>query len=159
MGVDNKDSMQSIDSVQGTVKWFDRDRGFGFAVLDPQGGDCFLHARILEPGTTLSQGDRVSLTVAGEGQRVQALTVKILQRASVGPGSDGASHFNGTVRFYSRERGYGFAETEDGRQVFLGGKVLRRLGIDRLRASQEIMLTAVEGPSGLVAQTVRVSRG
>ena len=46
----------------GTVKFFNRDRGFGFIVNDQAGPDIFVHARDLERSgldTFLSEGDRV----------------------------------------------------------------------------------------------------
>jgi len=50
---------------QGTVKWFKKDKGFGFIVRE-RGADVFVHESsiIAEGFRTLNEGDRVSFDVA-----------------------------------------------------------------------------------------------
>jgi CspA family cold shock protein len=54
--------------VQGKVKFFDHDRGFGF--ISREGGeDVFVHVSNLQaPGTTLSEGQTVEFEV-GPGRK------------------------------------------------------------------------------------------
>jgi cold shock protein len=54
-------SDQSAVEEIGTVKWYNRDKGFGFIVRDRGGKDVFVHASAL---------NRVGLTELSEGQRV-----------------------------------------------------------------------------------------
>jgi cold shock CspA family protein len=57
--------------VQGTVKWFDPGKGFGFIEPDEGGGDVFVHfSAIADEGgfRTLDEGQRVEYTT-GQGQR------------------------------------------------------------------------------------------
>jgi CspA family cold shock protein len=53
--------------VEGTVKWFNPDKGFGFAVCDDGGNDVFLHISIVE---------RAGLRGLDEGQRLSMKVVK-----------------------------------------------------------------------------------
>jgi CspA family cold shock protein len=56
--------------LNGTVKWFDQVRGFGFVTPEDGGQDVFLHSSVLTRAgrTDLAQGEKVSLDVR-DGQR------------------------------------------------------------------------------------------
>ncbi|HEV7668050.1 MAG TPA: cold shock domain-containing protein, partial [Thermoanaerobaculia bacterium] len=47
---------------QGTVKWFNNAKGFGFILPEPQGNDVFVHhtAIVADGYRTLTQGERVT---------------------------------------------------------------------------------------------------
>jgi len=51
----------------GTVKFFNESKGFGFITPDEGGKDVFVHASGLD-GTILNEGDKVSFEVE-EGQK------------------------------------------------------------------------------------------
>ena len=53
--------------TQGTVKWFNDSKGFGFITPDDGGSDIFVHVSAVERGT-LSDEDKVSYEI-GEGNR------------------------------------------------------------------------------------------
>ncbi len=53
--------------MQGKVKFFDNDRGFGF-VSREGGEDVFVHVSNLQPGTTLAEGQTVEFEV-GPGRK------------------------------------------------------------------------------------------
>lgn len=60
----------------GTVKWFDREKGFGFIVVDESAVEVFVHYRdILMKGfRVLAEGQRVDFALDG-GERPQAREV------------------------------------------------------------------------------------
>jgi CspA family cold shock protein len=64
--------------AQGTVKWFNSEKGYGFIAQD-QGPDVFVHysAITMDGFKTLMEGDRVEFEVqAGRDGRSQAAAVK-----------------------------------------------------------------------------------
>ena len=63
-------------SEQGTVKWFNNDKGYGF-IARAHGDDVFLHhsAIVGEGHRTLSEGDRVTFDVAQGPKGPQAKNV------------------------------------------------------------------------------------
>ncbi len=51
--------------TQGTVKWFNDSKGFGFITLDDGSKDCFVHHSAIQGDgfRSLSEGDRVEFDV------------------------------------------------------------------------------------------------
>jgi CspA family cold shock protein len=65
--------------AQGTVKWFNAEKGFGFIATDGGGPDVFVHYSAIQSGgfRSLEEGDRVEFeTTAGRDGRAQADAVR-----------------------------------------------------------------------------------
>ena len=43
--------------AEGTVKWFNDDKGYGFIEVAGGGNDAFVHVNNLAPGTRIAEGD------------------------------------------------------------------------------------------------------
>jgi len=56
--------------IQGTVKWFNGDKGFGFITREDGEKDCFVHHSAIQGGgyKNLAEGDRVEFDVV-QGQK------------------------------------------------------------------------------------------
>ncbi|ESQ82108.1 cold-shock protein [Asticcacaulis sp. AC466] len=66
--------------ANGTVKWFNASKGFGFIQPDEGGADVFVHATALEKAGMrgLNEGDKLSFQVANERGRDSAVDLKTI---------------------------------------------------------------------------------
>jgi CspA family cold shock protein len=66
-----------IGMMQGTIKWFDNKKGFGFIAQDQGGPDVFVHFSCIdgEGFKTLAEGDRVEFEVVNSDKGLKAASV------------------------------------------------------------------------------------
>ncbi|WP_316354674.1 cold-shock protein [Candidatus Trichorickettsia mobilis] len=66
---------------QGTVKWFDANKGYGFIAPEDGSSDVFIHAEALDKAGIryLGEGDKISYEIARNKGRTAAANVKVLK--------------------------------------------------------------------------------
>ena len=137
---------------QGTVRWFDPDRGFGFLAPEDGSADVFVHASdIVGDGGTklLREGQAVEFEV-GEGDR-GPLARKVRVTGDVAPGA--AVGVLGTIAWYEPGKGYGFATPDDGGpEVFVHSSAIVTGGV--VTEGQRVAFLVGEGERGPQAQHV-----
>jgi cold shock protein len=67
--------------MEGTVKWFSRDKGYGFIQGDDE-KEYFVHKAALSQGTFIRENDKVSFEAAETERGMQAQNVVLLQKGS-----------------------------------------------------------------------------
>jgi CspA family cold shock protein len=137
---------------QGTVRWFDPERGFGFLAPEDGSADVFVHAsEIVGDGGArlLREGQAVEFEV-GEGERgPQALRVRVT--GDVAAGTDVG--VLGTMAWYEPGKGYGFAIPDGGgAEVFVHSSAIVTGGV--VSEGQRVAFLITEGERGLQAQHV-----
>jgi CspA family cold shock protein len=67
----------TASSLEGTVKWFNPDKGFGFAVAEDGGKDVFIHISVVEKAgmRTLADGQKVSMQVVKTPKGREAISL------------------------------------------------------------------------------------
>lgn len=69
--------------ANGTVKWFNPLKGFGFIQPETGGADAFVHISALERAglSTLQEGAKVSYDLATEKGKTSAVNIKLANAA------------------------------------------------------------------------------
>jgi CspA family cold shock protein len=160
-------------AVEAIVKWFNTEKGFGFAEIDDDSGDAFLHIKTLQAlgQDTIAPGTKLSV-LAGQGQKGRQIN-KILAideggatKAPVSPARtdprrcapdlSAAIDMVGTVKWFSVPKGMGFVEVDvGGKDVFVHISIVERAQLGSLAEGQRVSMRVVETEKGRQAVAVR----
>lgn len=157
------------DGADGTVSWYDGDKGFGFITPDSGGPDVFVHVREVAGGLTeLHEGDRVTYDVAAGEKGLQARDVHLVRgstargaAASASRGRSGrpeassvpARGGEGVVARYDADRGFGFITPDaGGADLFVHVSVVR--GAEALNEGDRVRYQVRQSDRGPQADRV-----
>ncbi|GIG35917.1 cold-shock protein [Cellulomonas pakistanensis] len=137
---------------QGTVRWFDTERGFGFIALGDDAEDLFVHASEVvgqDGPASLREGQAVEFEIGESDRGPQARGVRVTGDVA----DDTAQGVLGTVNWYEPAKGYGFLTPGDGGgEIFVHSSAIVGGGV--LTDGQPVAFLVVEGEKGPQADHV-----
>lgn len=145
----------------GTVKWFNDAKGYGFIEPDDGGKALFVHhSQIAGEGfKTLPEGARVTYEAREGAKGPEATNVRAIEQApAAAPASAGRDPHacgNGTVKWWSDAKGYGFITPDDGgKDVFVHHTAIVGEGFKSLPEGGRVAFRVREGAKGPEATNV-----
>lgn len=168
------DEPDTVRELDGTVKWFNTVKGFGFVTPADGSNDAFLHLSVLRDAgfSVLQPGTTLRCEVSSRSKGLQVIRILNVDETTADPaapvasGSAGAAEsalgpatefVEATVKWFNPDKGYGFVcQTEGDRDVFIHMVTLRRSGVRELEAGQAVKVRIAEGPKGPQATDIRL---
>ena len=162
---------ETLDVLDGRVKWFDASKGFGFIVADAGAQDILLHANVLRNFGQGSVADNARITVRVQRTQRGAQATEILSITAPSPDEERAPIEDlgdsdaetiaalplepARVKWFDKVKGFGFANSfgrpED---IFIHIEVLRRSGFADLSPGEAVCVRVIEGKRGRMAAQI-----
>lgn len=148
--------------ISAVVKWFNPAKGFGFVQPSDGSPDAFMHVSVVNRAghRHLPQGATIVCDLCDGPKGPQVATVHSVEALPEMPerAPDGAtSEIEGTVKFYNREKGFGFVVPDDGgKDVFISARVVERAGMQSLGPDQRVRMQTRVGHKGPMADNIEL---
>jgi cold shock protein len=161
------------NTVEAVVKWFNTAKGFGFVAVS-DGSEAFLHISALEAAGLPAPREGATMKCEiGAGKKGPQVTRVVEVTGGGAPAPRPTSHqaaapldaamlantveVEGSVKWFSPERGYGFVTADDGGDnIFMNSDCLRRAGVPSIDTDQRVSVTVATTAKGREARAVRL---
>lgn len=152
--------------IDGTVKWFNAAKGFGFVTPGDGSPDAFLPmACVRRAGySEVREGAAIACEVGAGAKGPLVVNVLTIDNGPAGSASRPAGpaggarpgqRLDGAVKWFEPDKGYGFVSPDGGgKDVFVHINALHRSGVAALGPGQRVRMDVVEGRKGLEADRI-----
>ena len=151
---------QVVGTGEGTVKFFNAQKGFGFVQQKGGGEDVFIHISAVERAglSGLAEGQELAYNLVDRGGKISAQDIQIVgdvievkersgggDRGGFGGGDRGGApqreltgeKATGTVKFFNGQKGFGFLTRDDGQpDAFVHISAVERSGLNGLNEGE-----------------------
>lgn len=152
-----------VFECEAVVKWFNSAKGFGFVQPGDGSSDAFLHISVLNKIGVSEVVEGQSLVCKiGEGRKgpdvkeiveLGSAPASAPKRSSGGaprPPQGDSWEARGQVKFFNQAKGFGMVTLENGKDAFIGDRLLKPMGIEALETREDVEVMVAEGPRGLM---------
>ena len=156
-----------MDNVYGHVKWFDIDKGFGFLVVEDDGGDILLHSNVLKNfgRTSVSEGTKLEFEFqeTDKGRQVSIIhnifnsnNIENFDKNEISvEAKNMINFFPARVKWFNKSKGYGFANIfRSSNDIFLHIEILKKSGLSDLETGEAIVISVADSTRGKMADTI-----
>ena len=138
---------QVVGEGQGTVKFFNASKGFGFVARDDGGEDVFVHISAVERAGLegLAEGQELEFTLVDRGGKISASDLQpvgeviAVEKREAPQRQLTGEKAQGTVKFFNSMKGFGFITRDDGQaDAFVHISAVERSGLSGLNEGDRV---------------------
>jgi CspA family cold shock protein len=164
---------ETLQRVEGAIKWYDVAKGYGFVAPDTPGmGDALLHRTVLSKGgfKVALEGARVVCLVRKEESRWRVSEVIAIDLSTAIPSrypesvravvQDESGLERAIVKWFNSAKGFGFLTRGEGTEdIFIHMETLRRHGLTDLGRGLAVLCRFGSSDKGLTATEIHPDTG
>lgn len=143
----NRMPAQVVGTGKGTVKFFNKEKGFGFVQQATGGEDVFIHISAVERAGLegLAEGQELEFNLVDRGGKISAQDLQIVGDVIAAPATEEGppkreltgEKATGTVKFFNAMKGFGFLVRDDGQpDAFVHISAVERSGLTAINEGE-----------------------
>jgi len=151
--------LTALPAYMGSIKFFDNEKGYGFIKNDDlkhRSGKDLLLLRSELNGASVQAGDEVSFSIQEDRKGPKAVNVQVLRR---GPSASDLPRYNGTIKSFDYEKGFGFIQSVEVKDM--SGKDLLLLKSELkgsvVRAGDQVLFSIGSDSKGMKALNIEIT--
>lgn len=148
----------STRRVCGLVRWFNQFKGYGFLDVDGIAEDVFIHFSLIDSMglKDLNPRDEIDCEIEKNKNGYQVKKIFCIKAAGDVSNNDSLSEMVCTLKWFNPAKGYGFAETQTGEDVFIHGSLLREQNLLSIQSGTPILAKVCKQRRGYEALSIKI---